>query len=424
MCDSLRRFACGLVCLGLFSGCGGDPSPATAPTPLSNAPLVQEAYVWQRVWTPEVSAAVKEAAGAFGGYSVIAAEYRIGEAPVVPEVDWAALAAAGLPVTLVLRADVSFVPALEATPDELAQAWAEVLAAPLAAAKAEGVKVAGVQLDYDCPTARVEDYGRAAAAFAATFPELDCSLTALPDWLRSADFPALVKPLDYFVLQVHGLEAPTTADAPVVLCRADRVADWTAQAARAGVPFFLAMPTYGYDIAYDEQGHFAGLAAELPMERRPYHTVRTVMPDLDAIAGIVRGLSLEHPAALRGIIWFRLPVPGDRLNWSWTALQQVMRGEAPRLSLTAEVRTPQEGLFEIWLHSEGDYLPAAGEKRVKITLKTTGSFLASDAFFDFTHTSSTLEGPLPALEEPRRIAWYRSMPGEGGKVLAAEVEVE
>ncbi|MCC6145777.1 MAG: DUF3142 domain-containing protein, partial [Candidatus Hydrogenedentes bacterium] len=369
MNDRFLRTPSAVLCLFVLvlTGCSKPQDHPPAPA-RSRDPLAQEAYVWQRAWTPEVSAAVHAAAKAFSGYSIIAAECRLDEAPVIPEVDWAALAAQR-PVTLVLRANVSFVPALEEAPEEVAQAWAAVLAASLAVAEKAGVTVAGVQLDYDCPTARIAAYAKAAAAFAAAFPHIETSLTALPDWLRSADFPALVKPLDYFVLQVHGLEPPTTADAPVVLCRADRVEAWSSQAAQAGVPFFLALPTYGYDIAYDEHGNFAGLAAELPMDRRPYPTLRTVMPDPDAMARIVRGLSAEHPAALRGVIWFRLPVEGDRLNWTMPALQQVMQGIAPQFELHAEVRTPQEGLYEIWLASTGDYQPAAGEKHVKIALK-------------------------------------------------------
>ncbi|MCC6145616.1 MAG: hypothetical protein IT368_17555, partial [Candidatus Hydrogenedentes bacterium] len=53
-------------------------------------------------------------------------------------------------------------------------------------------------------------------------------------------------------------------------------------------------------------------------------------------------------------------------------------------------------------------------------------FLASDTFFEFTQSKdgTMMEGALPALDEPRRIAWYRAMPGTDAAITEASVEAE
>ena len=118
--------------------------------------------------------------------------------------------------------------------------------------------------------------------------------------------------------------------------------------------FRVALPTYGYMIAFDSKGAFAGLSAEGPMRNwQPDMQLREVRSDAAAMAGLVRGWNLERPEPMRGIIWYRLPVEGDVLNWSWPTLSRVMTGETPGSSLRAEVRRPQPGLIELTWSMKG-----------------------------------------------------------------------
>ncbi len=39
------------------------------------------------------------------------------------------------------------------------------------------------------------------------------------------------------------------------------------------------------------------------------------------MAGLVRGWTEGHPKELTGILWYRLPVAGDRNNWTWPTLR-------------------------------------------------------------------------------------------------------
>ena len=68
----------------------------------------------------------------------------------------------------------------------------------------------------------------------------------------------------------------------------------------------------------------------------------TVAADPDALARLVRGWMVDRPAALTGIIWYRLPVAGDTRNWSWPTLARVSAGEAPRTRAAVDVQSTVE----------------------------------------------------------------------------------
>jgi len=57
---------------------------------------------------------------------------------------------------------------------------------------------------------------------------------------------------------------------------------------------------------------------------------------------------------LSGVIWYRLPVKTDSLNWSWSTLASVMEGREPKSNLRAETSFPRPGLLEVTLTNCGD----------------------------------------------------------------------
>jgi hypothetical protein len=44
---------------------------------------------------------------------------------------------------------------------------------------------------------------------------------------------------------------------------------------------------------------------------------------------------------MTGVIWYRLPVAGDTLNWRWPTLAAVMQGRAPHRNLRIEASAAQ-----------------------------------------------------------------------------------
>ena len=64
---------------------------------------------------------------------------------------------------------------------------------------------------------------------------LRLSLTGLPDWLHSADLPALVATVDGFTLQLHAVDQPELG-----LFAPDRALAWTrafAELVQAAIPY-------------------------------------------------------------------------------------------------------------------------------------------------------------------------------------------
>jgi hypothetical protein len=112
-------------------------------------------------------------------------------------------------------------------------------------------------------------------------------------------------------------------------------------------------------------------------------------------------------------MWFRLPVDSDHFNLSWAAFQKVMKGEAPTLSISAEIRQPDPGLYEVWINNFGEYTPAQ-EVQFKVQWKAN-SLLAYDVIGehkgvpDYANNWITIHGPAPREKtEPVLAAWFRA----------------
>jgi hypothetical protein len=377
-------------------------------------PLPHAAYVWQRAWGERVEEAVRAQAPEFARVVVLGAE-----------ITWHADGSEVVHTDAVLDAARSASPpgiALRIGPwpgpfDVDGAATRCVLATArrlLDAAHTRGVAPSELQIDFDCATSRlagfrtwIETVRRAAAPTPVTF-------TALPAWLCSDAFPALAASADGYVLQVHSLERPSGPDAVAPLCDARRARRWIEQAARFGVPFRVALPTYGYEVAFRADGTFAGVVAEGEPRAWPAGT-RTVVvaADAAALAELVRIWSADRPAALTGLLWYRLPVPGDRHNWTAEALRRVRRGEVPRAAVFAEVHRPDARLAEVRLGNRG---PADGAGPEALDVRWTGARLvATDALAGFRAVRTDAGGVRlqrsgardVAAGSDRMVAWLR-----------------
>lgn len=315
-----------------------------------------EAYVWQRQFTEEVVDAVRTFAPQLGGVCVLAAEVSWKPKPDVvrPAVNYKALAAVGKPIGLALR--INDYPGAFATDGTTAKLLASLVRGMLAKAQEAGLTVAEVQIDYDCAESKLAGYRRWLTAFRAETDAVKTKLviTALPAWLKHGDFTMLARATDGFVLQVHSLERPKSPDAAFTLCDPERAKAWARQASAAGVPFRIALPTYGYLLGFDAKGKFLGLAAEGRLPVWPQGAqVRAIRADAPAMARLANELLAAPPAHCTGLIWFRLPVPGDRHNWAASTFSAVLRGEIPAAKLVATVEHPERGLAEIVIENRG-----------------------------------------------------------------------
>ena len=340
-----RNFLLTLALTGLWCDAGaGEPS------------LPQEAYVWQRAWTPPVAAALRQHGDAFSNVVALAAEvsWKQGRPRVVRvPLDFDLLRSLKTPVGLALR--IGAFPGPFSPDDETARLLAALATELVSQAAAKQLCLSELQLDFDCAEAKLAGYRVWIEALRQRVAPMPLTFTALPAWLKRAEFAPLAKAADGFVLQVHSVERPRSFDAPFTLCDPAAARSAVALADAAGVPFRVALPTYGYLLAFAPEGKFIGLSAEGPAKNWPAAAkLREVRADAPALAALAQGWATNRPANMRSVIWYRLPVAGDTLNWRWPTLAAMLALRQPQASLRAEPRRAEAGLVEIVLVNDGE----------------------------------------------------------------------
>ncbi len=310
----------------------------------SAPPLPNDAYVWQRRWTPALNHALADSADMLRAWRVLAAELRADGAWFEATPDLAALAATGRPVVLVLRLDGRVGALSEADIDARA-------AALLSAWRGAGIALTGLEIDYDCPTARLPAYSALLAKLKARLPQdLRLSITALPTWLESAALTELLAVPDETVLQVHAVLNPAQGS----LFDARRARAWlAAYADRTAKPWRAALPAYGSRVAWDEQGQIVAVESERPA-LIPGGRSAELLVAPDTIAAFVATLDRDRPAGLAGIAWFRLPTQTDTRAWSLPTWRAVLARHplTPALAVAAAAPGPG-GARDVLLSNRG-----------------------------------------------------------------------
>jgi hypothetical protein len=322
------------------------PAPATpAPTGLTSG-----VYVWQRVWMPANLAALADSKSVFSELRVLAAQDQPGEGWVDAKVDLPSLKSDGRAVRPVIRLD-GRVPSLDANAiagkaHDLVAKW-----------RAAGVQAGGIEIDFDCAAARLDEYAKLLAAIKAKLPgDATISITALPSWLGSPGLPGVLARVDESVLQVHAVTDPRHGLFDPKQARA-----WIDAYAKAtDKPFRVALPAYGSALVVDAQGNRVGVESEAGL---PQPGARLeLFADPPAVAGLVRELGQDKPAHLIGFVWFRLPLPGDRRAWPLATISAVIAGMPLRADWSPDISDSGTGAFDVIVRNSGNIeapLPAS-----------------------------------------------------------------
>jgi hypothetical protein len=393
------------------------PAHRAMPQPTTTAALSCQAYLWQRVHTPSVSRAIAGQGREFDRLVILAGQIVWnGRDPQVIRVepDWQSLAAVAGRGTQIgvalrigeLRGDMT------GTPSDVVAGLARQVVAQVP----PGITIGELQLDYDCPTRRLSEYANWVRRVRQA---VGCrvSITALPTWLNSRDCAELAGAADDFVLQVHSVDKPHAQDPDATLCDPRKALAAIDLAAKLGRPFRVALPTYGYIAAFDARGQLAGLSAEGPQSTWPAEVrTRQINANPAEIAELVRTLQRQHPPCLQGIIYYRLPVDDDHLNWSFCTLRAVMHGQTPASRLSATLQVIEPGLSDVVIQNTGD-ADAARPVAATICLEA-GQWLAADALdgfsvreVDSTHWVWQSDGTAVIRPgQTRRIGWIRTSP--------------
>jgi hypothetical protein len=403
-----NRVVLGLL-LVLLTLVGFDARPAAldlGPPPRASGPLGQSAYLWQRRWAAPVHAAIERHAAhaELDELLILAAELDGLELTMV-EWDPEALVQAES-VGLVIRIGPWSGP-FGGPDDPVLPQLLEATGAALERARAANLEVRELQLDFDAASRRLHEYARWVAAVRTLASPTPVTITALPDWLGRPELPELLAQTDGWVLQVHGL-GPIARGVPSELLDIDAARTAVERAALLDRPFRVALPTYTYLIARDPgTGEALGIAAEQAPRRLPRDRFARAQVNPADVAALVASWTADRPSALRGIVWFRLPVDGDRLAWSWPTFAAVLAGRPPREQLELRRCTASSEVVEISLHNRGEadlWLDAA------IPLPFDTPPLAGDGLGGF----ALVEGDAIPTEhirlasgERRELAWLR-----------------
>jgi len=338
------------------AGIGDLPRRGGDTAPYLQGPLTHEAYVWQRAWTEPVRDAIAQHASTFSGLTVLSAEGSWqGKQPQLIRVplDYSVLTNAPCPIGLAFR--IGPCPASVVTNDATTAFLADVAASLVTEARSHRLSPRELQIDFDCAASKLDGYRAWVEAFRRRVAPLPVSITALPSWLGQPAFKRLAAAADDYVLQVHSLQRPRAFDAPFTLCDPAAARRAVERAAQVGIPFRVALPTYGYLTAFDAGGRFIGLSAEGPSKTWPAGVqLREVRANPVDLAQLVQLLATNRPAAMRGVIWYRLPVVDDTLNWRWPTLAAIVAGRSPRESMRVETRRVEPGLVGISLINDGE----------------------------------------------------------------------
>jgi len=315
------------------------PLTALAASGETHGVLLQDAYVWQRQWTPSLASAMAQSSDLVRAWRVLAAESDAQGRLRPVAVDWAVLERSGRPVIPVFRIDGQLAQwdqeALLSDVIALLERWRQTRAA-----------IAGIEIDHDCGTARLPFYARFLAALRARLDlAVPLSITALPAWLASQEFDAVLAEVDETVLQVHAVRNPRAG-----LFDASLALHWVeGLARRTSKPFRVALPAYGTRVSWRDDGGLLAVESERSLLAGGF-AATDLMASPQDIAAVLRRLELSRPARLQGIVWFRLPTADDSRAWSLATWRAVVRG-APlrgRVEALAEA-TGQPGLSNLVL---------------------------------------------------------------------------
>jgi hypothetical protein len=369
---------------------------------VSRSTLPQDAYIWQRKWTPALRVALKQSSDLVRAWRVLAAYSDDGGRLQSVAVDWEALNSSGRPVIAVVRINGQLAhyndDQMLGDLDGLLSRWRQM-----------GAPIAGLEIDHDCGIARLAAYAKFLARVRAHLDRtIPLSITALPAWMSSAELDAVFAPTSEVVLQVHMVQSPRAG-----LFNSEQARRWIQELSRrTDKPFRVALPAYGVRVTWRGDGSMLAVESEEPLLAGGYSASEMIVSP-EAVSAFLRELERNPPASLTGIVWFRLPVAGDIRAWSPETWRAVVMGKPlrPRVEAIVEKSTIP-GMNNIVLINRGDV-----DGGLPRTIDLPASCTIADGINGYTlaHSQSGLsierqqDGLLPGHQR-RLIGWMRCTP--------------
>jgi len=317
-----------------------------------SGPLRQRGYLWQRDWTPAVVDALGEADRRLDGVVILGAEIHLaGKKPEIAKatIDWDVAKREGEHLALALRVAPFAGPFR--SDDAPVQVIVDLAKQLLSDARAHDVTLEEFQFDFDCAQKNLRSYRTWLLALKPIVQPTRFVITVLPAWLNDSEFRKLVREVDGYVLQVHSV--PISAGTNAKLSDARLAREWVRKAARFGIPFEVALPTYRCAAGYGPDGRLLSVAMDSVQPVWPPGTrVLEFGANADEIAALVSDWQKTRPLQLCELIWYRVPIATDKRNWRWPTLAAVMAGRPPKHQLT--VRQEGENPIDLSIFNAGE----------------------------------------------------------------------
>ena len=374
-------------------------------------------YIWQRSWNENVREAIKDASGDIAHFIVLCGviEYRRGQIMATPvNVQWHDFEDLPARITLAFRIHASAAPLLEERAQgPIIQSMKAMTERALVKAEKYRLKIDGIQLDYDCPTSKLDRYANFLKAWRPIYPRFDLSITALPTWLNSLNFSKLIAATSYYVLQLHSFEKPKDISQAKEIFPKGKASAFVLKAARFRHPFYVSLPTYGYEVMYLPSGKFLGLRAE--NESRSWKSSvlkESVMSDPAAILSFMNHNVKIKPRNLLGYCWYRMPLKSDEFNWDMKTLKAVITGRKPSVRLKTDFLSSGEGLSEIYVSNSGEMnigrdveFNVLWPRGLPIIYDILGKY--KSRVLEMEHGLS-IQGPAPKVGQKVMVGWLRT----------------
>ena len=175
----------------------------------------------------------------------------------------------GLAIHLVFNFDYGIVRAYAGFDNTaIRQAVLDAAASARSEAERAGLRVVGVQLDFDCPTRRLPKYAELLRGLHREFKRrsLTLSITALQTWFRRAEVRDVMEAVDFTVPQYYEAEVPKSLEELAPISRLDMMRDGLRAAGGTGLPFRAGLPAYGHATVYDRSGRLVGMFRDMGID--------------------------------------------------------------------------------------------------------------------------------------------------------------
>jgi len=254
-------------------------------------------YIWQRVWTPELSVSIGNWSKKLSGLKILSGYFERGKYKSV-DIKWNEIPKK-TNLTLVFRINGVKLPAL----DEISA----LINKQISKAKQNSHHIDYIEIDFDSPTSKLDVYQKWLSQLKNQLSnKIKISITALPTWQHSEKLNGLLSVVDHYVLQVHSVDSPEQG----LVDFAGAVSSVIYFSENYNKPFVVSLPNYWYRAALDNNNNIKAILAESQLIDSP--GLRQIFAEPAQLLNLKLDIEKMQLKNLMGWVWFRMPTSNDK----------------------------------------------------------------------------------------------------------------